>query len=68
MYFLAALGLHALIDLAPALAQVGFLPPLAVEALLLVEVVALVFLTKKILKVYLKERSNHGDQSKRLKL
>ena len=63
VYFLAALGLHALIDLAPALAQVGFLPPLAVEALLLVEVVALVFLTKKILKVYLKERSNHGDQS-----
>ena len=33
--FLAALGLHALIDLAPALAQVGVLPPLAVEALLL---------------------------------
>ena len=63
VYFLAALGLHALIDLAPALAQVGFLPPLAVEALLLVEVVALVFLTKKILKVYLKERFNHGDQS-----
>ena len=63
VYFLAALGLHALIDLAPSLAQVGFLPPLAVEALLLVQVVALVFLTKKILKVYLKERSNHGDQS-----
>ena len=63
VYFLAALGLHALIDLAPALAQVGVLPPLAVEALLLVEVVALVFLTKKILKVYLKERFNHGDQS-----
>ena len=63
VYFLAALGLHALIDLAPALAQVGFLPPLAVEVLLLVEAVALVFLTKKILKVYLKERFNHGDQS-----
>ena len=63
VYFIAALGLHALIDLAPALAQVGFLPPLAVEVLLLVEAVALVFLTKKILKVYLKERSNHGDQS-----
>ena len=63
VYFIAALGLHALIDLAPALAQVGFLPPLAVEALLLLEVVALAFLTKKILKVYLKERFNHGDQS-----
>lgn len=63
VYFLAALGLHALIDLAPALAQVAFLPPLAVEGLLLVEAVVLVYLTKKILKVYLKERFHHGHQS-----
>ena len=63
VYFLAALGLHALLDLAPAMVQVGLLQALVVEALLLVEVVVLVYLTKKILKVYLKERFDHGYQS-----
>ena len=63
VYFLSALGLHAFLDLAPAMVQVGLLPALVVEALLLVEVVVLVYLTKKILKVYLKERVDHGYQS-----
>jgi len=35
IYFLAALGLHALIDLAPALGQIQFLSPLVVEAIFL---------------------------------
>ena len=51
-YFLAALGFHALIDLAPALVQVGWLnQPILVEVIILVEFLALVFLTKKFLLV-----------------
>ena len=52
IYFLAALGFHALIDLAPALVQVGWLTqPILVEVIVLVEFLALVFLTKKFLLV-----------------
>ena len=51
-YFLAALGFHALIDLAPALVQVGWLTqPILVEVIILVEFLALVFLTKKFLSL-----------------
>ena len=51
-YFLAALGFHALIDLAPALVQVGWLTqPILVEVIILVEFLALVFLTKKFLSI-----------------
>lgn len=51
-YFLAALGFHALIDLAPALVQVGWLnQPILVEVIILVEFLALVFLTKKFLSI-----------------
>ena len=51
-YFLAALAFHALIDLAPALVQVGWLnQPIMVEVIILVEFLALVFLTKKFLLV-----------------
>ena len=51
-YFLAALGFHALIDLAPALVQVGWLTqPILVEVVILVEFLALVFLTKKFLSL-----------------
>ena len=46
-YFLAALGFHALINLAPALVQVGWLT----QPILLVEFLALVFLTKKFLSL-----------------
>jgi hypothetical protein len=63
IYFLAALGLHALIDLAPALGQIQLLSPLVVEAIFFVEVVGLAYLTKKIMKGYLKEGSYHGNQS-----
>lgn len=62
-YFLAALGLHFVIDLAPALAQVGWLQPLLVEILLVAEAAALVYLTKNILADYLKEGKSHGAQS-----
>lgn len=51
-YFLAALGFHALIDLAPVLVQVGWLnQPILVEVIILVEFLALVFLTKKFLSI-----------------
>ena len=51
-YFLAALGFHALINLAPALVQVGWLTqPILVEVIILVEFLALVFLTKKFLSL-----------------
>ena len=51
-YFLAALGFHALINLAPALVQIGWLTqPILVEVIILVEFLALVFLTKKFLSI-----------------
>ncbi|EGL85212.1 conserved domain protein [Streptococcus oralis SK255] len=47
IYLVAAYGLHALFDLAPALSQVGWIAnPLLVEGILLVEVLAFVWLTK----------------------
>ena len=47
IYLIAAYGLHALFDLAPALSQVGWIAnPLVVEGILLVEVLAFVWLTK----------------------
>ena len=47
IYLLAAYGLHALFDLAPALSQVGWIAnPLLVEFILLVELLAFIWLTK----------------------
>ena len=47
IYLVAAYGLHALFDLAPALSQVGWIAnPLLVEFILLAELIALVWLTK----------------------
>ena len=55
-YFLAALLFHALINLAPALVQVGWLAqPILVEVMIFVEFLALVYLTKKFLPVYFSE-------------
>lgn len=55
-YFLAALAFHALIDLAPALIQVGWLTqPILAEVIIFVEFLALVYLTKKFFPVYLAE-------------
>ncbi|MTW00264.1 YhfC family intramembrane metalloprotease, partial [Streptococcus pneumoniae] len=49
IYLVAAYGLHALFDLAPALSQVGWITnPLLVEFILLAELIALVWLTKSI--------------------
>ena len=47
IYLLAAYGLHALFDLAPALSQVGWIAnPLLVEFILLAELLAFIWLTK----------------------
>ena len=47
IYLVAAYGLHALFDLAPALSQVGWIAnPLLVEFILLVELLAFIWLTK----------------------
>ncbi len=47
IYLLAAYGLHALFDLAPALSQVGWIAnPLLVEFILLVELLVFIWLTK----------------------
>ena len=47
IYLLAAYGLHALFDLAPALSQVGWIAnPLLVEFILLVELLAFIWLKK----------------------
>ncbi|WP_148880311.1 YhfC family intramembrane metalloprotease [Streptococcus sp. Marseille-P7376] len=55
-YFFAALVFHALINLAPALVQVGWLAqPILVEVMIFVEFLALVYLTKKFLPVYFSE-------------
>lgn len=55
-YFLVALVFHALINLAPALVQVGWLAqPILVEVMIFVEFLALVYLTKKFLPVYFSE-------------
>lgn len=55
-YFLAALLFHALINLAPALVQVGWLAqPILVEVMIFVEFLALVYLTKRFLPVYVAE-------------
>ena len=61
-YFLAALGFHALIDLAPALVQVGWLTqPILVEVIILVEFLALVFLTKKFLSISIFNTKSKND-------
>lgn len=55
-YFLVALLFHALINLAPALVQVGWLAqPILVEVMIFVEFLALVYLTKRFLPVYVAE-------------
>jgi len=47
IYLLAAYGLHALFDLAPALSQVGWIAnPLLVEFILLAELLVFIWLTK----------------------
>ena len=47
IYLVAAYGLHALFDLAPALSQVGWIAnPLLVEFVLLVELLVFIWLTK----------------------
>lgn len=49
--FLVALGFHALIDLAPAMSQVGWIgSPLLVEGLVLIAVLVVGYFTRKLLK------------------
>lgn len=49
VYLLAAYGLHAVFDLVPSLAQVGWITsPVLVEVILLVELILVVYLTKNI--------------------
>ena len=49
VYLLAAYGLHAVFDLVPSLAQVGWITsPVLVEVILLVELILVVYVTKNI--------------------
>ena len=61
IYFLAAYGLHAFFDLAPSLAQVGWLTsPVLVEVILLVELILVAYGTKAI---FCKNHKKKGETS-----
>ena len=60
-YLLAAYGLHAFFDLAPSLAQVGWLTsPVLVEVILLVELILVAYGTKAI---FCKNHKKKGETS-----